>query len=306
MYLIFGNSPLLPLFYKLNAKLHITSIYKKLLAKTRLLYNKLFIRSVTKQQIISDLKNLGLKEADVVLVHSSLSRMGYVEGGANTVIDALLETVGSKGTVVVPTLTFSPEDFLSDSPPVFDFRKSPCYTGKIPEIFLQREGAVRSIHPTHSVAAIGPHTQYLVKDNEKSETPCGKNSPFSKLIELDGYILVLGSRFGQITSFHVVEDAVSNFPISVYMKESVKARYVDNDGMEQTMMLKLHNDKAAMRRIDNRKNKEQELFDYCLEHGIIKIANVGKTKSYLIKARDLESVLEELLLQGITIYLPEK
>ena len=92
---------------------------------------------ITKEIIINGLKELGLKQGDTVLVHSSLSSFGYVDGGADTVIDALLETVGKEGTVLVPTLTGS-EHLSAENPPVFDVRNTPCWTGKIPETFRKR------------------------------------------------------------------------------------------------------------------------------------------------------------------------
>ena len=306
IYHIFGKFPLLYTLYRKLPILHrLYPLYKKSSAKLCFLYNKSFAKAINKEQIKRDLKKLGLKEGDIVLVHSSLSSIGYVEGGADVVIDALLETVGNTGTVVVPTLTLSTEDFFQDNPPIFDPKKTPCYTGKIPEVFRQREDAVRSIHPTHSVAAIGPHAEYLTKDNQKSQTPCGEHSPFYELITLDGYLLVLGAPFANMPSFHVIEGKVSHFPIEVYKKEPVKARYIDNDGVEQTMMLKLHDPNVAMRRLEKNRKKEQEIFNYCVKRGIIKIGCIGKAKSYLLKARDLEVALEELLSQGVTIYLPK-
>jgi len=298
------------LAYILYEKLYIVrrlySQYRAILRKLKFFYTRIFVRKIGKEQIKNDLRRIGLKEGDVVLVHSTLSNIGYVHGGADTVIDALLETVGSTGTVIMPTLTFDARDFMQSNPPVFDPRETPCYTGKIPETFRQRRNAVRSLHPTHSVAAIGPHAEYLTKDNEKSQTPCGEHSPFYKLMELDGYLLVLGSPFTNMPSFHIIEDKVSHFSVEVYFKEPIKVRYVDNSGVEKTMMLKLHDPNVARRRLEKSKGKGQEIFDYCVKRGIIKSAYIGKAKSYLLKARDLEMALEELLSQGITIYLPEE
>jgi aminoglycoside 3-N-acetyltransferase len=183
--------------------------------------------------------------------------------------------VGNTGTVLVPTLTFGAKELLADNPHVFDPKRTPCYTGRIPEVFRQRKDAVRSVHPTHSVAAIGPHTGYLIQDAEKSQTPCGRNSPFYKLIELDGYILLLGTAFESITSGHVIEDVVPDFPVEVYLKEPVNVRYLNNNGVEKTMMFKLHDPKVAIRRMGNRKEKREEIFGHCLKRGIIKTGYIG-------------------------------
>lgn len=259
--------------------------------------------ALTKNDLLNDLRNLGLKEGDTILVHSSLTSLGYVEGGADTVIDALLEAVGSKGTILMPT--YSPNGFLVDwvkTNPLFDPNNSSSQTGKITEVFRLRKGVLRSRHPTHSVAAIGHYAYYLLKDHEKSQTHCGKTSPFYKLIELNGYILTLGSKFGQVTSFHVIEDLIDNFPIKVYLKELVSLRYLDEKGIEHISVQKLNNPVMARTRIDVNKKKENEIYNYCLGRGFVRTGKVGKATCHLIEARGLEKVLEELLALGITIY----
>lgn len=296
VYLLFEKLPIVHSLYR---------FYIKLARKPGFFYNKYFVKALDKEKLKHDLKELGLKEGDIVLVHSSLNRIGHVKGGGDTVIDALLETVGNTGTIAVPTLTFAPRDFMQDNPPIFNPKETPSETGKISEIFRQRENAIRSIHPTHSVAAIGPHAEYLTKDNEKSQTPCGEHSPFYKLIELDGYLLVLGSPFTHMPSFHVIEDKVPNFPVNVYEGQPAEARYIDNDGVERNMTVKVHDPNVARRRLEKSKEKGQEIYDYCVKCGIVKTTHVGKGKSYLLKARDFEFALEELLAKGITIYLPE-
>jgi len=116
---------------------------------------------VSKEDIKSGLRQLGLKPGALVMVHSSLSSFGYVEGGAETVINALLETVGPEGTVMVPTYSINrrrldtgEEEFLP-----YDAEKTPVWTGTIPETFRKRTEAIRSANSTHSLAAIGPKTK---------------------------------------------------------------------------------------------------------------------------------------------------
>jgi len=98
---------------------------------------------ITKEEIKDGLKRLGIKPGYILLVHSSLSSMGYVEGGADTVIDALLEVVGREGTIVMPTYSTGEAGEFYDA---YDPQSTPVWTGRIPEVFRQREGAVRSLH----------------------------------------------------------------------------------------------------------------------------------------------------------------
>lgn len=261
------------------------------------------MKPVTKEEIINDLKKLGLKRGDIVLVHSSLSAIGYVDGGADTVVDALIETVGQKGTVLMPAYPMNGTMLgYAKTDPLFNPKIDPSQMGKITEAFRLRKEALRSLHPTHSVAAIGPYAEYLLKNHEKSQTPCGKTSPFYKLIELRGYILHLGSRFGQTTSVHVIEDVVDNFPHKVYSDELIPMRYLDDKAVEHTVLIEVHDPVTSKTRIDRNIDKEREIYHYCLEYGVVTTGKVGNATSHLIKAKGLEEVLEKILAKGITIY----
>lgn len=162
--------------------------------------------NVTGLDIIQSLQRLGLAAGHKVLVHSSLSSLGYVDGGADTVIDAVLATVGRTGTMLVPTLTGS-ELLSPDNPPRFDPRRTPSWTGRVPEMFRHRPDAIRSLHPTHSVAAIGADALSLTQDHLDSITPCDQLSPYGRLaVCKDGYILFIGVGHESNTTLHHVEE----------------------------------------------------------------------------------------------------
>jgi len=186
--------------------------------------------------IVHGLRALGLTPGDAVLVHSSLSSLGYVEGGADTVIDALLEAVGADGTVLVPTLTGS-EVLDAGHPPVYDPVGTPCWTGRIPETFRQRPDAVRSLHPTHSVAAIGARARELTAGHEHSLTPCGPDSPYGRLAHSGGYILLLGVGHEVNTTYHLVEEIVG---VPYHMQPGLVAAQVIEGGKGRTIHLMIH------------------------------------------------------------------
>ena len=162
--------------------------------------------NIGSNHIVAGLKKLGPLYGSRVLVHSSLSSFGHVEGGSDAVIDALLETVGTSGTVIVPTLTATALH-SADNPPVFDTENSACWTGRIPETFRKRPEAIRSLHPTHSVAAIGADAEELTREHSFSISPCDEKSPFGKLTQLNnGYVLLIGVDYESVTAFHHVEE----------------------------------------------------------------------------------------------------
>jgi aminoglycoside 3-N-acetyltransferase len=192
--------------------------------------------SITSNDIRDGLSNLGVTAGSKILVHSSLSSFGHVEGGADAVIKALLEVVGTTGTIMVPTLTatalHSPEN-----PPVFDPANSGCWTGRIPETFRKRPEAIRSLHPTHSVAAIGPDAEELTKDHTHSISPCDEKSPYGKLGNYeDGFVLLIGAGYGSVTNFHHVEElAAADYHMQKGLTKATLV--VDGDEIHRHYML---------------------------------------------------------------------
>jgi aminoglycoside 3-N-acetyltransferase len=110
---------------------------------------------VTSGDICDGLRELGIRPGAVVLAHGSLGRLGWVHGGEEAVIDALLSAVGSEGTVCMPTVSYGRYG-PRHPPPPFDPARTAGMAGRISERFRQRDGVIRSLHPTHSVAASGP------------------------------------------------------------------------------------------------------------------------------------------------------
>jgi aminoglycoside 3-N-acetyltransferase len=148
---------------------------------------------------------LPLPNHAVVFMHSSMSRLGYVEGGVATVVSALRGAVveARDGTVAVPT--FSMRGGMAETlraGEIFDVRNTPSGTGRITELIRKQPDARRSLHPTHSVAAIGPRAARLVEAHHRDRRSFGPLSPFARLIEADGYILGLGVDLGPVTFYH--------------------------------------------------------------------------------------------------------
>ncbi len=194
--------------------------------------------SVTKSMLVHDLRRLGLVAGGVVLVHSSLRHLGNVVGGAETVVDALLESVGPGGTVLFPTLTGTERDGPQD-PPVMDMRSTPCWTGRIPETARHRSIAVRSLHPTHSIAALGPAADRYASGHETGHTPCDKSSPYYRLITEDGFVLLLGDVSQESnTTLHCLEELAE---VPYHLQPDVTdGVVVDANGKKHVVQNRLH------------------------------------------------------------------
>jgi len=158
---------------------------------------------LSKNQLTNAFRHAGLAKGDLILVHSSLRKLGPVEGGADTVLDALLEVIGREGTLALPTHTFS---VVTDRQPVFHQTLTPSHVGMLSNVFRKRAGVLRGLHPTHSIAAIGPRAKKLMEGHEKEATPCSANSPYARLREWNGKVLIIGEGLACCTFFHACEE----------------------------------------------------------------------------------------------------
>ncbi len=154
--------------------------------------------TVTRTDIANGLRSMGLKAGDKVMLHGSLSSMGHVEGGAPTVVQAFMDVLGTNGTLMVPTFTHSNTEY-------FDPLTSPSKNGAITEAARHFPKAVRSLHPTHAVTAIGPDAGDLVKD-DLERGALGKDCALDRLICRGGLVFLLGVGHEANSAIHIGED----------------------------------------------------------------------------------------------------
>lgn len=166
---------------------------------------------------------IGVAPGTTLIVHSSLSAIGWVLGGAPTVVRALLDAIGDEGNLAMPAATPHcadpatwrepkiPEawiDEVRESLPLFDARTTPTAMGAIPETFRNWPGTLRSEHPLESVSARGPRAEEITRDHPIAFSE-GPGSPFARLYDLDSRILLLGVGFNRCTALHFAESLVA-------------------------------------------------------------------------------------------------
>jgi len=191
------------------------------------------------KRIKDDLIKAGVREGACILVHSSLSKLGNIPGGADTVIDGLIAAVGERGTLCLPTLSYL---FTNETSPVFDVKSTPSNIGTIPETFRKRPNVLRSVHPTHSVAAFGARASDIVKDHWMDTTPVGPNSPFRRIYEHNGQILFLGCTTRCNTSIHGVEELLLPTPPPyLFLEFPITYTVTDDSGKTVQVQHKHHN-----------------------------------------------------------------
>lgn len=229
-----------------------------------------------KKQFIAELRQIGVREGMDLLVHSSLRRTGSVEGGAEAIIDGLLEAIGPAGTLLMPAIS----SCVNPRQPVFHVEKTPSSVGCLAEVFRQRDGAERSLHPVHSVAGLGPKAGFYTEGHHEVNTPWSPGSPYGKVMRNKGWILFLGVTLEVNSCFHALE--IEALIPGIHRPE-VQTLYVfDYDEVEHEVVHHWHADKV------------QYFVDaeYILaERGALRYGRIGRGISRLVDAAAMRETM---------------
>ena len=246
-------------------------------------------------------RSIGLREGDSVLVHCAFSKIGPVSGGPATFIQALKNTVGLNGNILMPS---SPNDSFQldyiQKIKSFDVQNEPSKMGWLSEVFRKSEQVFRSAHPAEPVCAWGKDAKWLTENHEIDGTAYGLNSPFYKLTEINGKILYIGVTLDNAgTSLHILEDAVPNFPFPVYRPETYSISIL-NEGKSYVVTTKVHNPEQS------KKRKCDALLPLFESEKVAFQVKIGNAPTWLFEAQPMFKVMmREFQENGITMYTPK-
>ncbi|MCL1806319.1 MAG: AAC(3) family N-acetyltransferase [Oscillospiraceae bacterium] len=244
---------------------------------------------VTKQDLISNLSALNIDPNGTLMVHLSYKAIGEVEGRGDAVLDALIEYM-QPGLLVLPSHTW----MINAANPVMDVLYTQTCVGLLTELFRCRPGVHRSLHPTHSLAAIGADAETFLSGEEHIQTPCGKGGTYYRLWERDAQILLIGVNFTRNTYIHGIEEwdgAVGS------IKDTVTDLYViDHQGN------RLY---TPQYRHDSRLGSEpfSKLEPDALAQGIMTLGRFGDATTRLMRAKPLREMTAKLLKEDPTYLL---
>ena len=239
------------------------------------------------------LLQLGVVPGDVLMVHSAFDRFVGFHGGPVGAIRALQEVVGPGGALMMPTIPFQGtaiEYALSD--PVFDAQHTVSRMGLISEVFRRSPGVVRSLHPTHSVAVWGRRADAIIAGHELAETPCGRLTPYGRLLDYDGKILLVGVPPSTMTfGYFVAEELEPRLAVPVLTRERYPMRWKDGDGTVRVSQLRL-----ISPRLDH---DLQPLVSELKRRNQWRERSVGRLHLMLVRARDVYDAAAALADRGL-------
>jgi aminoglycoside 3-N-acetyltransferase len=255
-------------------------------------------RACDAEGLLASLRRLGLREGDVVLVHSSFDRFEGFTGKPTEVIGALQQAVGPKGAVLMPTIPFTGTAvaYVREHP-VFDVRRTPSRMGILSELFRRMPGVLRSVHPTHSVAAWGEPARGLIADHHRAATPCGRGTPYHRLIEVGGRVLFLGTGIEPMTLFHAAEETLEpQMPFSPFTAETFRLLSRTADGETVETKTRLFDPGVSRRRDITR------LTPVLKQRGAWRETSLGGVDIILLNAADVMDALQTLAKEGRYCY----
>lgn len=236
----------------------------------------------TKSMLLEDLAKLGLKNDDTVMVHSSYKSIGDVAGGPDTVLDSLSEYF-QEGLLSLPTHTWA---YIKADNPYFSVKDSPSNVGALTEIFRKREGVLRSLHPTHSVAALGKDAAAFIEGAETHETPCARESVWGRLLDREAKILLIGVDLRRNTYIHGIEEWVD---IPGRLEDTYEQLYtVLPDGTKISVPSRRHTPTSWSMHF-------WKVDDVLQEEGAMHIGKFGDAEVRVCDAVKLNEVLTEML-----------
>lgn len=238
------------------------------------------------------LKHLGVRSDDCLWVHSNFKPDSGFRGKPDDVVQAFMDLVGRDGNLLMVSIPFrgTAYDYLLKNKP-FRLNKTLSMMGLITEVFRRKPGVLRSFHPTHPVLAYGKDSAQLVADHEKSLYPCGPDTPFGKLREMNGKILFYDVGFGAITFFHYVEHILRDkLPFPVYHEEIFSVAAYDRNDEEHQISTYAFNRKYVRNagKLEAEMDRKKKLIR----------AKVGHSNLILANAEDVVACMTEMVENG--------
>ena len=237
----------------------------------------------TKKDLLNNLKDLKINPSGTLMVHISCKAVGEVEGRGDTILDALMEYM-SDGLLVLPAHTWS--NVKIETNPVMDVLHTPTCVGALTEMFRKREGVVRSLHPTHAVAAFGKDAADFVAGEEKLTTPCGEGGAYHKLWQRDAQILLIGINFARNTFIHGIEEwdkaegTISKEPMDLYV--------INHQGQRLHVPQYRHCSPLGS-------DTFSKLEPQAIKEGVLTLGQFGDATTRLMRARALRTLTARLL-----------
>ncbi len=246
----------------------------------------------SKDALYKDITKLPIKREGTLLIHSSMKSIGDVQGGADTILDIFIEVM-KDGLLIFPTHTWAE---YNNKGGIFNSLKEPSCVGILTNLFMKRKGVIRSLHPTHSVTALGKEAENYIEGEERFETPCPRKGCWGKLYDRNAQILFIGCDLTKNTFIHGVEEWDS-IPDRLSEKK-YKVKIIKQDGEEIYSEIRRHWNSSGD--ISSNYGKLLKPFLY---KKICKEYKIGDSKCYLCEAKRMADLTSLFLKKNKDLFI---
>lgn len=254
---------------------------------------------LTEERFAGILSNdLGLVNGDTVYIHSSTDQLN-LGFPFYRILSLVQEVIGGDGTVLLPTYPnrrpVSSHEYLLRGE-VFDVRRTPSYTGLLSEFARRQKNAIRSLHPTKSVCAIGPRAHELTATHRNSPYPYDTCSPYYKLIDYNAKIVGLGVWTQYLSFVYCADDALKDeAPVHTYFPEKFAARCINYDGQEEVVETYAHDMRQVVHDVP-------QFMKTYIPPEVCRDIVIDGMKFFTADAARLFDLMLPLAKEGITVY----
>ena len=270
---------------------------KKSIRRARSLYAKTF-QAFEPADLERVLHDLGVAAGDTLLLHSSFDEFAGFTGKPTAALAVLQRLITTDGILMVPTLPFTGTAVgYAQGNPIFDPARTASRMGLLTELFRRMPNVVRSIHPTHAVAAWGQDAAAVVANHHLAGTPCGAGTPYARLLERRGKILLLGVDIRSVTFYHTIEELLEErFPASPFTKDTYRLKSRTHDGTLIETETRLYEPSVSKRR------NLLKLLPYLKHRGVWREKHLGRMDVVLLNAQDVLDAVRAMADKGVFCY----
>lgn len=249
--------------------------------------------------VVRYLRRIGVGEGSTLMMHASWRPHNGFQGKPAALVEALKTVVGPDGLVVMMSLPYqnmSSAEWLATGKPM-NVKRSPSMMGMVSEVFRRSAGVRRSLNATHPILAWGRDAESFLADHEKTEFPCGPESPFPRLLARDAMVIGFDAPYYTFT-FHMLAEHLlaDTLPVPLYAPEVLTGTIIDYDGNEIRQPIRVFSTEA------NRQRRLDRLISRLADDGALHRDKLGNTALTWIRAQAMMDGAVRLAREGPHFY----
>lgn len=284
------------LLKKYIKKIHgVTQLYKcyvRLSGRVRYYRSLWFTKKISEEDLIVQFPGMGIYPNDKIVVNSSMSRIGILQDGPITFVNALKRYISENGLIVMPTYPHKSSYHYLENYEIFDVKETPSMNGAITECFRKSDGVYRSLHPTHPLAAWGKDAKEIMEGHENSKSMYDEHSPYKKLLDLGVKNVLIGVNFDHMIMIRVIDDLYKDYPINPYLKKKYVVPVKNYDGEILNVETTCHDPNYF-----GLERANMKMYPYV--KGIITYGKLGKATTWVMDAKKVYDIQVECAKKGI-------